>query len=50
MDMRDHDVPVFVLKGFHELFTLVLEEFGVKNPLFNGSKLFINFEFLLAFI
>jgi len=47
--MRGNE-EVFVLKGLHELTLLTFEEFGVNMPLFSGSKLFINFEFLLAFI
>ena len=42
-----------VLKGFHVFAfvdTFAAAFFGVNQPLFSGSKLFINFEFLLAFI
>jgi hypothetical protein len=56
MDMRDHE-PVLedeLFEGnqaFADTFADVLAPFfGVNHPLFKGSKLFINFEFLLAFI
>ena len=56
MDIKEPVLEEFVelLEENHEFadtFDELLDPFfGVNHPLFNGSKLFINFEFLLAFI
>lgn len=52
MDMRDHESVLEgeLLEGNQEFADVFAPFFGVNHPLFKGSKLFINFEFLLAFI